>query len=515
MALSSGTRLGDYEVVALIGAGGMGEVYHARDRKLGRDVAIKVLPDPFTEREEKLARFEREARLLASLNHPNIATLHGLEHADDVHFLVMELIEGESLADRLQKGALSLDQALGYAIQIAGGLSAAHRHGVVHRDLKPGNVMLTNPALRQTVVQLLESGERRIVIANGGDARYAASGHLVFPADLTLMAVPFDLGRLEVAGSRVPVVEITGGPNSQFAFSDDGTLVYQLRETSDRLLWIDRSGQNEPLPLDDARYSYPTLSPDGQFLAFHIIQGSRTNLWLFDVEREALSKLTFSDDAVAPIWTPDGKRLTFGSGRPLNLFSMVLDGSAPPERLTTSEYVQYATSWSPDGRVLSYNQGGIGDIDIWTLRADGNSFSSELFVQTPAYERKARFSPDGRWVAYESEESGRPEVYVRSYPDGGNKNQISTDGGEAPEWNPKGGELFYRNGDEMMVVDVETGATFRASRPSSLFEIAFGEFTVTPDGNRFVVVAPSSSEATLNVIVNWFAELKQLAPRDD
>jgi serine/threonine-protein kinase len=143
VSLTSGTRLGAYEILAPIGAGGMGEVYQARDTKLGREVAIKVLPEAFSEDKERLARFEREARLLASLNHPNIATLHGLEESADTHYLVMELVPGETLGERIQRGLIPIDEALPLFTQIAEGLEAAHEKGVIHRDLKPGNIKVT------------------------------------------------------------------------------------------------------------------------------------------------------------------------------------------------------------------------------------------------------------------------------------------------------------------------------------------------------------------------------------
>ena len=142
MSLSKGTRLGVYEVVALIGEGGMGEVYLARDTKLERDVAIKVLPDAFAQDEERLARFEREAKLLAKLNHKNVATLHGLDEDQGQLFLVMELVEGETLADEIAKGAIAIDRAIPRFIQIAEGLLAAHEKGIVHRDLKPANIKM-------------------------------------------------------------------------------------------------------------------------------------------------------------------------------------------------------------------------------------------------------------------------------------------------------------------------------------------------------------------------------------
>src|SRR5262245_46068507 len=140
MAFTPGARLGSYEVTALIGSGGMGEVYRARDTRLDRDVALKVLPDVFAQDAERLARFQREAKVLASLNHPNIAAIHGLEEADGVKALVLELVEGPTLADRIAQGPIALEEALPIAKQIAEALEAAHERGIIHRDLKPANV---------------------------------------------------------------------------------------------------------------------------------------------------------------------------------------------------------------------------------------------------------------------------------------------------------------------------------------------------------------------------------------
>src|ERR1700692_372482 len=143
MALATGTKLGSYEVVAAIGAGGMGEVYRAHDTKLGRDVAIKVLPEAFAHDPDRLSRFQREAKMLASLNHPNIATIHGLEQSGDTSYLVMELVSGETLSERVKAGPLGVEEAIKIAVQIAEALEAAHEKGIIHRDLKPANVKVT------------------------------------------------------------------------------------------------------------------------------------------------------------------------------------------------------------------------------------------------------------------------------------------------------------------------------------------------------------------------------------
>ena len=178
MPLNTGTRLGPYEIVAPLGAGGMGEVYRARDTKLGRAVAIKVILDQFASDEERVGRFEREAKMLASLNHPRIASLFGMEHVDGQHFLVMELIEGETLADRLRRGPMPVEEALPIAIQIAEALEAAHEKGVVHRDLKPANVKITPDGQ----VKVLDFGLAKVM------ENEAASGSAANSPTLSMMA---------------------------------------------------------------------------------------------------------------------------------------------------------------------------------------------------------------------------------------------------------------------------------------------------------------------------------------
>ena len=171
MPLTAGTRLGPYEIVAPIGAGGMGEVYRARDTRLGREVAIKALPDAFARDEERRARFEREARLLGSLNHPNLATLYGIEESEGALYLVLELIEGEGLDQKLAGGPLPFDEALGTASQIAAGLEAAHGIGIIHRDLKPANVKIRPDG----TVKVLDFGLARMIDPTGSDATNAAT----------------------------------------------------------------------------------------------------------------------------------------------------------------------------------------------------------------------------------------------------------------------------------------------------------------------------------------------------
>ncbi len=888
MALSVGAKLGPYEITGAIGAGGMGEVYRARDTRLERTVAIKVLPAHLADKSELRERFEREARTIASLNHPHICTLHDIGHQDGTDYLVMEYLEGETLAERLKKGSLPLDQVLRYAIEIADALDKAHRKGITHRDLKPGNILLTksgaklldfglaklkqesaptaslsqrptaesgmtaegtilgtlqymapeqvegktskidartdifafgavvyematgkkafegktsasliakiletepppisslqpmtpptldrvvkkclakepekrwqvasdltdalkwivegvsqsevstptvaqqrlnkpvlwmtaafvilvaalistvlyfrqspaemravrftvappekqvfpattnlmsylsvspdgsklafiaidatghsllwlrdldsqtaqplagtddaetpfwssdshfiaftaNASLKkiavtggppQTITALPGNGMgtwnrdgdilfvsapgspvRRVSSTGGGspvpvtsldtsrqqvghgwpsflpDGRhflysalsanpentgiyvgsldsketkellkansmvlYSPPGYLLFVRAGTLFAQPFDADRLELKGDATPIAEgVQSTPNGRaaFAVSQNGVLAYRSGSPNAqfKLLWVDRKGSEQLLAIPSHTYRNPRLSPDDQRVAVTIDElGSQE--WLLDLGRGTLTRLTFEGSYNGgTAWTPDGKRITFGSDRagPRNLFWQLADGSGGAERLTTSERTQVASSWSPDGQALALeNTGPAADFGISIFHLEERKV--EPFLQTRFNEIAPRFSPDGRWLAYASDESGRYEIYVQPYPGPGGKWQISTEGGKEPVW-ARNGELFYRNGDKMMVVETATHPTFSASNPKMLFEGPYAsyqtmpDYDVTADGQRFLFLKsgePAQSEIT--VVLNWFQELTQKVP---
>jgi Tol biopolymer transport system component len=903
MTIAAGTRLGSYEVVAQIGAGGMGEVYRAHDTKLGRDVAIKVLPPNFVNDPERLSRFQREARMLAALNHANIATIYGLEQSGGVTCLVMELVPGETLAERVKAGPLPIEDALKIAVQIAEALEAAHEKSIIHRDLKPANVKVTpegkvkvldfglakafegdsasenmgnsptlsaaatmqgvilgtaaymspeqargnavdkrtdiwafgcvlyelltrkqafhgestteilaavlreepdwqalpvstpskvrdllrrclqkeknkrardagdarilieeaqaapasseqattaaekciralgrqglilsacallliaaitgivvwnlkpapapapQPVTRTTInlppgqqlaglengpavalspdgthlayvatqsgiqqlylramdsleakpipgteggvnpffssdsqwvgffaggklkkvpvsggevvtlidapisrgaswgsqgmiafapsavsalMQVPEAGgapqpltrlgkgepahrwpeflpggkallfaagtsgvnfinaqvavqsvgtvEKRNLLQAGTQPMYAPSGHLVFVQRGTLMAVPFDLQRLTSMAAAGPVVEgvlyspISGA--AQYSLSDTGSLAYvsgRVQSDQRKLVWVSRNGTEQPLAAPAHAYVFPRLSPDGQRVAV-AIQGQETQIWLYDLPRETLARLTFEGNQnYNPVWTPDGKRIAFESNKegPLNIFWQLADGSGGLERMTTSEYIHAPMSWTPDGQLLAFIEvTPTTGIDIWILPMNNPSAGSgqvrkaQPFLRTEANESVPRFSHDGRWLAYMSDESGRNEIYVQPYPGPGGKWQISTEGGMEPMWNPNGRELFYRSGDKMMAVDIGTQPAFSPGTPRMLFEgryemapIPITNYDVSPDGQRFLMIKPTeqaqAAPTQINVVLNWFEELKQKVP---
>ena len=889
MPLTVGEKLGVYEILSPLGAGGMGEVYRARDSKLGREVAIKVLPEEFTQHPQKLARFEREARLLASLNHPGIATLHGLEEAEGKPFLVMELVEGETLAEQISRGPVPVTEALTLSQQIAEALEAAHEKGVIHRDLKPANIkvdpeghvkvldfglakafadevpeselsqsptlsrdatragvilgtaaymspeqakgktvdkrtdifsfgivlyeMLTgkrafggedvsdvlaailrmepdwkavppdldprtqnllrrclrkdrknrrqsigdvrveiediiaeptaastqqplalstpsrargraawglavllaalvtgltvwsvtrpeppapqtitrfpvtlppgdaftntgrhvvalspdgtrlvyvanqqlylremdqleaapirgtdliptspffspdgqwvgfyaqgnlrkvsvtggapvtlceanNPwgaswgaddiivfgqgsrgilrvaanggtpevlipmdsekaemghgpqmlpdgetvlfTLRtegtwddaQIVTQSLETGERRVLIERGSDARYVPTGHLVYAVGNTLLAVPFDLARLEVTGGPVPVVEGVGRAFNQStgaahaSFSDSGSLVYVagfagLAKRS--FVWVDREGREEPVAAEPQNYNEFTLSPDGTQLAVRLFT-ENSDVWIYDLVRDTQTRLTF-DPATefSPLWTPDGQRVAFGSAEGMSW--KAADGTGEVEPLVENPINHAPLAFSPDGTVLVFEDRRLGR-DLAMLSLEGER-TSTLLLNTEFTERNAALSPDGRWMAYESDESGQFEIYVRPFPDvNDGKWQVSNGGGVWPFWAPDGRELFYLASGQldMMAVAIETEPTFTLGTREPLFDTepyytrrTLRRGAIAPDGQRFLLLKEGvESEGTaappLVVVQNWFEELKRLVP---
>jgi Tol biopolymer transport system component len=884
MALASGTRLGPYEILSALGAGGMGEVYRARDTKLDRDVAIKVLPEAFAADPERIARFQREAKTLASLNHPHIATIHGIEESGGTHALVMELVEGEDLSQRIARGPIPIDEALAIAKQIAEALEAAHEQGIIHRDLKPANIKvtpdgvvkvldfglaklaeapagtatgpsalsmsptITSPAMmtgvgvllgtaaymapeqakgkpadkrsdiwafgcvlyemltgkppfgggsvaevvgaaihtepdwtalppaargiveatirrclykdakhrirdmgdvllllggafdiaagtpprsrhhqgvplrvavplvvvivaataviatrlrpsvapedrpgvgrltlslpsgtelddnssvavsrdgtqiayvasRSGIAQLyirpidrldarvitdtrgaakpffspdgqwlaffangklkkvstiggvvvtladangagtwgpddtivfggsslmtvpagggdvrpllknaqdttrnirsieflpggaqlliasterggrtkddstidvltIGTGQRKTLVRGSTQASYLPTGHLVFLRDGKLMAAPLDLERLALTGSPI---EAIAGVRQQlytgvgaFSCSRVGTCVYIAGGTAAArtIATVDRNGVVRTLPLAPGSYSSPRFSPSGDKIALWVEQ-LLCDVDVYDVVRGTLTRLTSDFDNHYPIWTPDGRQITYISskgGAGYEIVSRPANGSGPEAPLSRSPLHLTALtplSWSPAGVLALADR---GDIRVLSRSGDGEPrpFEPSQFNEdTPA------FSPDGRWLAFVSDESGRVEVYVRPYPGPGEKYSISTGGGSEPVWAHSGRELFFRNGDEIMAVDIRTTPTFSASRPRLLFTGGFARmaghtnYDVSPDDQNFVMVNTGEEErvaSQITVITNWFDELKRLVP---
>jgi Tol biopolymer transport system component len=908
MPLSAGTKLGTYEVLSAIGAGGMGEVYQAHDTKLGRDVAIKVLPEAFAHDADRLSRFRREAQLLAALNHSNVATIFGLEDSKGTSYLVMELVPGETLAERIKRdGAVPVEESLTIAKQIAEALEAAHEKGIIHRDLKPANVKLTpegkvkvldfglakafagdtstedmgnsptlsmaatmqgvilgtaaymspeqakgkavdkrtdiwafgavlyelltgkpafhgedvgdilasvvktepafdalpadiSPSIRvllqrclrkdrrqrtpdaatirieiedamaapatvgtatsgpaktglrerlawpvaagvlaliaialgigfvlrapkptqpmrlsaeigvdasllttrgasailspdgtrlalvatgsdqkrhvyvrsidqlqatalsgtenaydpffspdgqwigffadqklkkisvqggaavtlcdslsdrggswgddgtivftpdnrsalfkvssaggipqplttldkqtdentqrwpqmlpgskavlytssnvggttgilntDVVVYSMATGQRKILQRGGSYARYLPGGHMVYMHESTLFAVPFDVKWLEVTGHAAPILEgVANFPNNagaQFSFSDTGSLVYVAGHAGGQtvaIYWMDHEGKFTPLRETPGGYFNPAFSPDGKRLALEINDGKRSDIWVYEWERDTLTRLTFAgNNNTFPAWTPDGLRIVYSSqekGGVSNLWWIRSDGAGDAQRLAESKSTQYAGSWRPDGKVLAFFQNNPGTgYDIMTLPIAGDDKSGwkpgepKPFVNSTFSEMFPAFSPDGRWLAYMSNESGNYEVYVRPFPGPGGKWQVSTGGGVLPKWSRNGKELFYRTLTDskiMVVTYTASGDSFRADKPQLWSPGQFNELgnnsnsDLHPDGKRFAVLKVPGTEQNAAVnhvsfVFNFADELRRKVP---
>ena len=891
MTLGAASRVGPYQIVGSLGAGGMGEVYRATDPRLGRDVALKVLPEMFARDGERMARFEREAKVLASLNHPNIAALYGLEDSQGTRALVMELVDGPMLAQRIAQGAMPWEEALPIAKQIAEALEYAHEHGIIHRDLKPANIKLTSagqvklldfglakalegetgaeesqnsptltaaatragvllgtaaymapeqargkhvdrradiwafgcvlyemlsghkvysgettsdilagviraepdwtampaalprrigelvrrclqkdpkqrlrdigeariaieaamageaepgataanvpqtkkrgalpwaiagvaviaaivlavlywngrgtehaqivrsslvledplsgvfsanpgspvaisrdgarlvyagavagkapqlflrPMDQQTTVAIpatddaiqpffspdgqwvgffsngkmrkvplsggpatvlcdapishggtwasdgtiiyapnlgsglmrisaaggtpqklttpdlkvhelshrwpqllpgnkavlftiqvatqstydeariavlsLETGKWHTLVDGGSYARYVAPATIVYAHAGTLMAVPFDLAKLEATGQPAPAQEgVLSTPSTsgsvEYDVSDAGTLVYvpgTARPPAMSLAWVDRQGKSKELPVTPNGYASPRISPNGKLLAVQILAGGPEELWIYDFARSTLMRLTFSIGTSFPVWMPDSQRLIYRTRVPsFSLRRKAADGSGEEETLLGSDFEDPGASpltISPDGKTLLLGTiGSSGAIGLRALALDG-SRKLETYLDAGYNESQADFSPDGRWVAYASNETGRQEVYVQPYPGRGGKWMISSGGGQAPRWSRTGREIFFRNDEAFMTVPVETQPTFKAGTPRALFRDAIymgqRDYDVAPDGEHFLMIKrkeASVGENQVNMVLHWNEELK-------
>jgi tRNA A-37 threonylcarbamoyl transferase component Bud32 len=380
----------------------------------------------------------------------------------------------------------------------------------------------------------LRSHERKTLITGGTSATYSPSGHIVYARAGKLFAVPFDLSRKQVTGDPFEVLNgVLMSSNTgavQFSLSRHGDLAYVpgASEGAHRTLtWVDRSGKAEPLPLPPAAYLYPRLSPDGRYLAVEI-EGPNHDFYVYDFARSVLTKMTTDGESHDPVWTPDGKRLAFRSwlAGGMTMWMMPADRSARPVRLDPAGTRQSPVSFSPDGRFLTFDQKDPQSRDdAWVLPLEGNG-QPQPIARTQFGEGSAKFSPDGHWIAYASNESGRSEVYVQAFPGPGPKVQVSNGGGFDPVWRHSGGELYYRNEKNMMVVSIATAKDVQVSAPKPLWEGSYSDgsgsscgmpgvsssnYDVTADGDRFLMVRDedgSLASTRIVVVLNWAEELR-------
>lgn len=383
--------------------------------------------------------------------------------------------------------------------------------------VKTSNMTTFDDALIEA--QQLGSQKRTILVRGGTDGRYVPPGYLVYGRGDHIYVVSFDPAKLEVSGPPVAVEKggwlNHGSGDVVMALSSVGTFAFAPAGplSFDNVVedWVDRQGKLQPL-LDSARsYGAVAISPDGQKIAL-IIQAANDDLWVYNRGRGTLTRLTFAGgNHNSPLWSPDGKYLVYTaeSGSTPNIYRKAWDGSGSEEQLTQGLNVFALTSYRKDGKALAFNQNG----DVWILPFEGEQkpFS---FLHSPAIESGGTFSPNGRWLAYSSNESGRDEIYVVPYPKKDGKWQISAGGGIYPLWNPSGKELFYINGTTVMATEIKESSTFDFSVPHRLFDLPPATFIqdIAPDGKRFAVAVSQTQTLTqtkLVVVLEWFKELKQ------
>ena len=344
--------------------------------------------------------------------------------------------------------------------------------------------------------------------------------------------MPFDVATLEVTGAPVPVVDNVGmlltSGIVEFGISDNGSLLYapwSSRGDERTIAWVDREGRSEPIIETPRPFWQVRLSPDERSLAI-ALDGPNISLWTYDLSRGTLTPLQSGFHNMFPLWSPDGRRIAFASDRDGDsaLYWTTADGSDPTERLAAAEdplkMPQWPTSWSRDGSGIAFwgSRPETGS-DIGVLALDGNRVP-QVFLQTRFHETNPMFSPDGKWIAYESDESGRNEIYLRSFPDSGIKRRVSTDGGTHAVWNPNGQELFYLNGDKLMTVDTDLLSEPVLGKPRELFSrptLSSDRYDVSRGGQRFVMIDEGEDEPPpkqLHLVQNWFDELNRLVPTD-
>jgi Tol biopolymer transport system component len=413
----------------------------------------------------------------------------------------------------------------------------AHRHPVFLPDGKHFLYLAvsSNPENTAIVLGALGSKERKRLVASSTKPGFVPPDHVLFMSETTLMTQRLDLQRFEMQGDPIPVAEgvavNTSNNLAGFTASDNGVLAWRSGGTigaQSQLVWLDRSGKTTgTIGRAGATYDNLALSPDLQRLAVAEQEENDTgDIWIFDLARGTSTRFTFDRaNDNDPVWSPDGNKVVFaserGSGR-LNLFQKDAGGAGTENVLLKSDHIQVPEDWSADGRfVLLRDVDPKNGADLWVLPMSGDP-KPQPYLRSPFSETQARFSPNGRWVVYVSDESGRNEVYVQSFPASTRKYSVSSGGGTQPRWRGDGKELFFLTGRlavrrTVAVADVSEAAdTLRIGAQRALFETpvrtglrARSGWEVTPDGQRFLVIAPLQDATAVNrpitVMVNWLS----------
>lgn len=392
----------------------------------------------------------------------------------------------------------------------------------------------------QVVVQSLSTGERTGLVSRGSDAHYLATGHLVYALGDGLFAVAFDSEALALSGGPVSLVQGTARfgatAAANYGIARDGTLVYlsatvfttNLLGDPNTFVWVDRNGNEEPLAFDPCYCAAPVASPDGSRVALQVapqLSMSGADVWIYSLLQGTRARLTFEEGfQLAPLWTPDGRAIVYES-RGEGLFLRAADGTGATEQLLEAEYAEPWAWAGNDELIFAENTTSGWDIGVLTL-ADGERRS---LLATEFNEYRPALSPDGRWLAYQSDESGQPEVYVRPYRDiDAGRWLVSSGGGQEPKWS-QDGRLFFMSAAGLMEAEASTGAVFRVETRRVVLDreryvLLNGparEYDVSPDGERFLVLrepvaGPNSGEpgtlAEIVIVTNWIEELKQRVP---
>jgi hypothetical protein len=374
----------------------------------------------------------------------------------------------------------------------------------------------------------VENGKWETIIEKGSNPHYLPTGHILYLSGSAFFAVPFDAQKLKVTGPPSPVLPgVLVDPDfstAQATVSSGGSIAYvpgNVTRMHNTLMKVDRRGHEHPLSDIHRGFEDFTISPDGRFLALTIM-GDLWNVWLFDLERGVLSRLTFEGDNRDPIWTADSKHVIYVSFRngQFRIFWKPISGGQSEQELVATEALPWPGSCSRDGRWLTYDVGPpAAATGIYLLPLTGERKPTRMIAEP--FAQAAMISPDGKWLAYESRETGRSEIYMRQFPAGATKWQISTEGGIRPKWSTNGRELFFRTGgirseSTLMSVIVRTEPSLIAGKPTPLFPFRYAQaghdYAVLPDHEHFISIKESEQETNatqVNIILNWRPRLQE------
>jgi len=396
-------------------------------------------------------------------------------------------------------------------------------------------------------VRDLATGEEKLLISDAADARYVSSGHLVFVQRGKLMAAPFDRNQLELTGGAVAIVDdvmqaanmgnsISDSGAGQFAVSSNGTLIYvtggMMPDSAGEVVWVDRAtAMATSAGIPQGKFGSPRLSPDGRRILMFggsLVSGNGNRVWVYDVDRRTHVPVSPRDERVVwGAWSPDGKRIVYQNllaGRG-TLYTVSSDGTGKSEAIGPNRPTAQAPgSWSSNGSLAFTESSSDTGTDIHVVDMSSSDHHESTIVQTSGEDASPEFSPDGKWLAYSSNESGRFEVYVQPYPGPGQRVMVSTNGGYGPTWRADGRELYFYNMNDnvvrMQAVSIAvTAATLSSGSPQPLFEGQYGMtspirgYDVSPDGKRFLfvrrVTPPPESPQLFVLVQNWFEELRR------